>query len=54
MRFKHLMPVCLVALAALQTAGADALRPITHEDIWTLGRVGTPVIGAYWLAPLLR
>jgi dipeptidyl aminopeptidase/acylaminoacyl peptidase len=44
MRFKHLMPVCLVALAALQTAGADALRPITHEDIWTLGRVGTPVI----------
>ncbi|MEE4217691.1 MAG: S9 family peptidase [Xanthomonadales bacterium] len=26
-------------------AAADDLRPITHEDVWTMYRVGTPVVG---------
>ncbi|MEJ2401530.1 MAG: S9 family peptidase [Xanthomonadales bacterium] len=44
MRFKHILPICLIVLAALQPAVADERRAITHEDIWTLARVGTPVI----------
>ena len=44
MRFRHLLPVCLIGLVTFQSAVADELRPITHEDIWTLARVGTPDI----------
>ena len=44
MRFTSLLALLplLVALAT-PTNGAE-LRPITHEDIWTTARVGTPVI----------
>ena len=44
MRKNLILPACLMMLASLQPAVADDLRPITHEDIWTLARVGTPVI----------
>ena len=34
------MLVSLVAAGAL----ADDLRPVTHEDVWLMQRVGTPVV----------
>ena len=30
--------------ASVQPAPAEELRPITHEDVWTMNRVGSPVI----------
>ncbi|MEJ2383660.1 MAG: S9 family peptidase [Xanthomonadales bacterium] len=44
MRIHHALAACLTALVATAPAFADALRPITHEDIWTLARIGTPVL----------
>jgi dipeptidyl aminopeptidase/acylaminoacyl peptidase len=44
MRRISALAACLAALALTATAYADELRPITHEDIWTLARVGTPVV----------
>ena len=44
MRPYALLTTFLFTMAAIATAGADELRPITHEDIWTLARVGAPVI----------
>lgn len=44
MPLRHLLAACLLPLAAAAPALADSPRPITHEDIWTLARVGTPVV----------
>ena len=33
--------LCLLSVAL--TAAAEELRPITHEDVWLMQRVGTPV-----------
>ena len=44
MRFTSSLALLPLLLAlATPTNGAE-LRPITHEDIWTTARVGTPVI----------
>ncbi|MCP4045426.1 MAG: S9 family peptidase [Gammaproteobacteria bacterium] len=30
---------------SIQAAPAEELRPITHKDVWTMNRLGSPVIG---------
>jgi dipeptidyl aminopeptidase/acylaminoacyl peptidase len=40
---KKLILLCFTATAVLFSAEAPAKRPITHEDVWLMKRVGTPV-----------
>ena len=37
--------VFFLLIAAAQFVHADELRPITHEDVWTMKRLGSPVVG---------
>ncbi len=30
---------------SIQAAPAEELRPITHKDVWTMNRLGSPVVG---------
>jgi dipeptidyl aminopeptidase/acylaminoacyl peptidase len=39
-----LLPFVLLALLGLAQAEENGLRPITHEDLWLMPRVGGPVI----------
>jgi dipeptidyl aminopeptidase/acylaminoacyl peptidase len=39
------MPLLLIAFLPIAAPGADdALRPVTHEDVWLMQRLGTPVV----------
>ncbi len=44
MRFKPTLVFILMTAVLALSARAEELRPVTHEDIWTTARVGTPVI----------
>ena len=35
---------CAVLILLTTPLTADELRPVTHEDVWTMNRLGTPVI----------
>lgn len=40
--FKVLVAACVMALLALPAQGAAPLKPITHEILWMMKRVGSP------------
>ena len=35
---------CAVIVLFAVPLSANELRPVTHEDVWTMNRLGTPVI----------
>lgn len=41
-RFISLLLIALVPVTTL--VAADALRPVTHDDVWLMKRLGTPVV----------
>ena len=39
-----LVALCLAAAAAAAAGDAGPRRPITHEDVWLMKRVGAPAL----------
>src|ERR1700744_5400665 len=51
------MMLCLLSPAALPAEGSPAPKPITHEALWMMKRVGTPVAspdGKWVVYPVLE
>ena len=44
MRFNATAVLVLLLLQVFLPAHSDELRPLGHEDIWTMNRLGSPVV----------